>query len=198
MIKPMARVAQVMRREPGRIYPLGMSPRIVSLSVLCVVALAGCSSAAESPAPAASSVATTPSSAAEISPTPTPTAPLTATELAKQIKADVSTVTKIVTITEDNDPNKLLGRPNGYIDAAVIYDKGGDCRGSMGADCGATIEVWPTAADATARSEYIQKLLKDTPAFGTEYHTVSGAALLRVAGAVKPSTAKLYAAAFNG
>lgn len=117
--------------------------------------------------------------------------------MANSIKAKVSTITKVVTITEDNDPNSKIGRPNGYTDAAVIYDKSASCS-SLGADCGATIEVWPTEAEAKARSEFIQKALKDAPALGTEYHTLSGTTLLRVTGKLKPSLAKEYAAAFAG
>ncbi|MFG1912582.1 hypothetical protein [Kribbella sp. NPDC048928] len=100
-------------------------------------------------------------------------------------------------ITEDNDPNKLVGRPNGYSDAAVLYDKGTDCT-DLGVDCGATVEIWPTTEDAKRRAAYIQNLLKDAPALGTEYDYVNAGALLRVAGALKPSTAKAYAGAFGG
>jgi hypothetical protein len=39
-----------------------------------------------------------------------------------RLQAVVPSVRKVVTITEDNDPNCLIGRPNGYTDAAVIYD----------------------------------------------------------------------------
>ena len=128
--------------------------------------------------------------------TPTPAAvPETAEDWAEQVKQETST--KIVLITEDNDPNDLIGRPNGYTDAAVIYDKEASCT-SLGTDCGATIEIWPSQADAQNRSNYIQGILKDTPAFGTEYHAVNGNALLRVTGKVKPSVAKGYQEAFEG
>ena len=60
------------------------------------------------------------------------------------------------------------------------------------------VEVWPTAADAQRRSDYIQGILKDSPVLGTEYDTLNGAALLRIDGKVKPSVAKNYAAKFLG
>lgn len=46
----------------------------------------------------------------------------------------------------------------GHIDAAVIYDSEVQCT-EMGVDCGATIEIWPSDVDATART-YIQTTLK--------------------------------------
>ena len=52
-----------------------------------------------------------------------------------------------MTITEDNDPNDLIGRPSGYTDAAVVYDSEAECT-ELGVDCGATIEIWPSEAFA--------------------------------------------------
>lgn len=107
------------------------------------------------------------------------------------------TTTQIVVVTENNDPNDLIGRPNGYVSAAVIYDSGAKCS-ELGTDCGGSVEVWGSAADAKARSKYIQGILKEAPMFGTEYHTLNGDALLRITGDVKPSVAEAYAAAFSG
>jgi hypothetical protein len=108
----------------------------------------------------------------------------------------VPSVRKVVTITDDNDPNDLIGRPNGYTDAAVIYDSEVQCA-EMGVDCGATIEIWPSDIDATARKDYIQTTLKANQALGTEYDTVHGSVLRRVTGQVEPSRAKAYATAFT-
>lgn len=120
--------------------------------------------------------------------------PATATEWAERVSQD--TTTKIVTITEDNDPNNLIGRPNGYVDAAIIYDKRADCA-SLGASCGATIEVWADAVAAAARADMIAAMLEESPILGSEYHTVAGPVLLRVSGALKPSEASGYADAFT-
>jgi hypothetical protein len=113
------------------------------------------------------------------------------------IKAAVSTVTRIIQITEDNDPNDKIGRPNGYTDASVLYDRTITCT-ELGVDCGATIEIWPTADDANARAAYIQEILKGAPTLGAEYDYLNGSALLRDAGGIKPSKAKAYGAAFGG
>jgi hypothetical protein len=37
-----------------------------------------------------------------------------------------------------------------------------------GVDCGATIEIWPSDVDATARTDYIQTTLKANQALGTD------------------------------
>ena len=109
-----------------------------------------------------------------------------------------SSTTKIVAITEDNDPNNLIGRPNGYVSAAVIYDSNATCT-DIGVDCGATVEVWQDEASAKTRSEYIQSILKASPILGSEFHTLDGPVLLRVDGKqLKPSLAKKYAAALTG
>lgn len=141
-----------------------------------------------------SEVPRTEETASEGATAPATTAPRTAEDLARLIEQ--ATSTKIVVITEDNDPNDLLGRPNGYTDAAVIYDEGTTCT-DLGAECGATIEIWPSRDDAQRRSDYIQGILKDAPAFGTEYHTLNESALLRITGNLKPSTAKEYQTAFE-
>lgn len=104
-------------------------------------------------------------------------------------------MTKVVTITENNDPNNLMGRPNGYVSAAVLYDKSVSCT-QVGTDCGAMIEVWPDEAAAQARSKYIQESIKSMPMLGQEYHSIKGSALLRVDGNVKPSIASTYSGTF--
>ena len=120
-----------------------------------------------------------------------------ATAHAKTIKASVKSVTKLVTITEDNDPNDKIGRPGGYVSAATLYDKGATCT-ELGAECGATIEVWADEASATARSKFIQDALKGANGMlGEEYHYQDGPVLLRVTGELKPSVAKQYEAAFE-
>jgi len=104
---------------------------------------------------------------------------------------DVTTVP----ITEDNDPNDLLGRPNGYVAAIVIKDSRlADCGDDLGVDCGATVEEWPDAEAAKARADYIASLQKDSPMLGSEYHYLDGPVLVRVSGELKPSEAKEYEA----
>lgn len=54
----------------------------------------------------------------------------------------------------------------GHTDAAVIHDSELRCM-EMGVDWGATIEIWPSDVDATART-YIQTTLKANQALGTD------------------------------
>lgn len=95
---------------------------------------------------------------------------------------------KLVQYTEDNDPNSLLGRPNGYSDGANIQWL--MCDDPPSVDCGAVVEVWGSEGKAIARAKYIQGVLSDNPALGSEYAYVKGKTLIRVSGTVKPSQAK--------
>jgi hypothetical protein len=149
-------------------------------------ALVGCSDdgggdAKESPAP-------TTSQATEETSTPEEE-PVTAESVAQRIKAAVDVTA--VTITEDNDPNALIGRPNGYVAAVVLKDHRTPCD-ELGVECGATVEEWPNAAAAEARSSYIQSIQKEAPVLGREYHYLDGAVLVRVWGDLKPSEAAEY------
>lgn len=176
------------------------TPRAVAAFALCAgILLGGCSPSDAPPAPemttaAPGGVTSTPANSEPVESEPAEEAPVDAKGLAELIEQP--TTTKIVTITEDNDPNDLIGRPNGYVSAAILQDKGGECD-ELGADCGASIEVFATQAEAGARSEYILAILKEAPMLGTEWHTLNGAALLRVTGHLKPSVAEGYAAAFK-
>ena len=130
-------------------------------------------------------------------PTPTPETPKSARAIADLLEDSIAKVEKVVTITEDNDPNDSIGRPNGYVSAAVLYDSRVQCSDGLGADCGATVEEWKTVKAAGKRADYIQSILEDAPILGAEYDTVGGTFLLRVAGDLKPSEAKQYQEAFS-
>ncbi len=120
-----------------------------------------------------------------------------ATEIAEELKGASRTATKVVTITEENDPNNLIGRPNGYDSAAIIYDSEVSCD-SLGSECGLVVEVFSDENTAQARGEYIQGILKESPALGSEWDYVKGPVVLRVSGELKPSSNTTYADAFGG
>lgn len=172
---------------------------LLAASALSVALFAsGCGGdGADSPTGQASMTGAAPTTSASSQATPTeaPADDQDATAVAEQIKQP--TTTKIVTVTEDNDPNDMIGRPNGYVTAAVLYDSAATCT-ELGIECGATVEVWPDDAAAKARSDYIQVILKDAPVLGSEFHTINGPVLLRVDGKqLKPSAAKPYAEALT-
>ena len=102
-----------------------------------------------------------------------------------------------VEITEDNDPNDLIGRPNGYVAAVVLKDPRAECADGIGIECGATVEEWPDADAAEARADYISTLQADSPFLGSEYHYLVGPVLVRVTGELKPSEAEEYESAVN-
>ena len=168
-----------------------MRKHLVVLGVATVL-LTGCSAQA---APATSSAPA--AAAAASTPTPTPTVAADATAVATALKAKVATITKVTTVTEELDSNKLLGRPGQYTSLAWITDSGAKA-GETGTDGGAVVEVFASAEDAKTRSEYILGVLKEMgPAFGTEWHHLDGATLLRVSGQLSPSVNDQYTAAFG-
>ncbi|MEH3129883.1 MAG: hypothetical protein PGN27_07985 [Mycolicibacterium neoaurum] len=124
--------------------------------------------------------------------------PATAQSVAESIKATIPEVAELIEITEDNDPNDLIGRPNGYVAASILVDSRLPRCTDLGTDCGVMIEQWPDQAAAQNRADYIQSTLKSMPMLGQEWNTVNGSLLLRVAGELKPSEAKAYETAFTG
>ncbi|MEX0684201.1 MAG: serine/threonine-protein kinase, partial [Dehalococcoidia bacterium] len=143
-----------------------------------------------------------PTTASLASPPPLPPAvDRTARDAAEAIKAAIPEITQLVALTEATDDNNLLGRPNGYSAAVVLIDprSEGFCEPARpGADCGATVEQWPDQAAAQARADYLQKIRAAAPILGSEWNTVNGKLLLRVTGALAPSTARNYEKAFTG
>jgi hypothetical protein len=176
--------------------------KLVLLVVAVGAVLAGCGGGADQSAggpsaPTSSAPTTAPASSAPASST-TPEgspsqSPVTAAAIAKALKAHVPGGT-VKVWTAETDPNRLLGRPGGYESAATVVDRRSGCSKSA-TSCGATVEVFAGEAEARKRSEYIQGLLRDAPALGTEYHYRSGAVLLRVSGLLTPKVAKTYEAA---
>ncbi|MCW2772833.1 MAG: hypothetical protein JWN91_1159 [Nocardioides sp.] len=122
----------------------------------------------------------------------------TAQSAAQVLQSQIADVTDLVQLDEDNDSNHLIGRPNGYTAATVIFDSRVSCEGDApGVDCGATIEEWPSHEDAEKRSDYIQDLQSGSSLLGSEWNTIRDNLLLRVTGNMKPSDADAYADIFE-
>lgn len=176
--------------------------------------LAGCSSSAGSPAPAPStpasadapnSVATSPTSATSVTPTAVATkassaATMTAVTMVARFKTAGLSVGAMHGYTAADDPNHLLGRPNGYtakeswVDTRVkASDIAGE--GKWSVDGGGSVEQFATHADAEERSSYIEGILKADVALGSEYDYVTGDLLIRVSGYLTPAQAKQYKSA---
>jgi hypothetical protein len=177
-----------------------MRPVIFLVGALALAGCASSSSTSMSPTPSASSSvddssSPMPPSESAASSVSAQANQADATVLANKIKQ--TTTTQIVTITEDNDPNELIGRPNGYVSAAVIYDSALQCT-ALSASCGGVVEVFANPDAAQDRMNYIQQQLKTSPVLGTEFDTIVDSALLRVSGKMKPSVAAAYASVFKG
>lgn len=106
-----------------------------------------------------------------------------------------------LTVTEANDGNHLLGRPHQYTSAMKFSDsrvKASDVEGSEKDDVsrGGGIEVFANHADAQARADYIQAIVKASPIFA-EYDYVAGNVVVRVSHYLSPTQAAGYKTAAN-
>ena len=157
--------------------------------------LSACSTSAPE-SPGASSKASVAASVA-----PVVSKPLTATDVTMVLVGAITTVKNTAVYTEETDPNKQLGRPNGYISKTAFSDSRVDelvVEGSEpdSTERGGSVEVYPTAEGAKARSAYIQSLLGGV--LGTEYHFLNGGILVRVTGNITPSESTVYKDVVSG
>ncbi|MEV4246937.1 hypothetical protein AB0J63_26430 [Streptosporangium canum] len=129
-----------------------------------------------------------------------PTTDLDAAGVVKALTQKGLPVTLTVTYTADNDPNKLLGRPNGYASKASFTDKRVDISKVIGkegdVELGGSIEVFEDAGQAEQRADYIQEIGKNMPMLG-EYDYVAGPVLVRVSKELTPDQAAGFEAALG-
>jgi hypothetical protein len=81
----------------------------------------------------------------------------------QQLAAKVPSAELGITYTAENDPNHLLGRPNGYASKVSFTDSRVDqklleSRRPAAIDAGGSVEVYPDADGAARRAKYIQDL----------------------------------------
>lgn len=182
-----------------------MKARRIALNTASIAAagvlLTSCSSSSSTPA--ANSAVTTTTAAAAVAPassSPAAPAQLTADQIIAKFKAAKLPIGTTLTYTAADDPNHLLGRPNGYLsktswtDTRINADQAND-NSSGSVDLGGSVEMYATAALATARKTYIQSALAAAPMLGTEYDYVVGTALVRVSSVLTPTQAQAYQAA---
>jgi hypothetical protein len=183
-------------------------PACVAVSLLVAVFTAtGCGSGepptlaqqADQPPKSASSASA--STAAE------PTAPAddrTAEEVFEDLSDSIDGLSLTLVYDEDSDPNKLLGRPNGYSSKVAFADDrvkldefAAESLANDAIERGGSVEVFPDASGAQARADYIQGVLKSAGGLGSEYDYVKGPVLVRVTGDLVPSKARDYEAALG-
>lgn len=139
---------------------------------------------------AAAVIALTVTNATASSTTPT----RTAGQVVAQLQAAGLPVANVTEVTSETDLNHLLGRPGGYTSKATFTDSTiHELEAEPGSViAGGSVEAYPDHAAAQARVEYITKMLKAMPAFGTEYDYVIGNTVLRVSSLLTPEQAAAY------
>ena len=160
---------------------------IVALAAAGLLALTGCSSSDSGAAVSGSS------SSAEKKP-----ASMDAEQVVKALADSVPSAKPATVYTAESDPNKLLGRPGGYLSKADLADD--RAKPKLEEDAvqqGGSVEIFEDPSEAEDRAKYIADTLKAAKIFGTEYHYVNGGILLRVSGALTPDQAAEYEAALK-
>lgn len=163
--------------------------RAAGLVAVALLTLAGCGSDAAATSTAAPAVGATV--------TGTTTAH-TAEQVAAALRGAGVPLAVTRVYTADTDPNHLLGRPNGYTSKLAFTDSRIPAAEVDGFDADATerggsVEVYPDAAGATARKEFIQAALKGAGGvLGREYDYLPGGVIVRVTGKLTPDQAGVY------
>lgn len=119
-------------------------------------------------------------------PTPTPAALLSLGDIKAAFEKAGLPIRNIVIYSDETDPNKLLGRPNQYIEKMNFEDK----RNTTGTKA-CTIEVFKTEEDLEIRKRYLEAITKAAPLF-TQYIYANKNILLRLEKALTPKQAKEY------
>lgn len=121
---------------------------------------------------------------------------MTAEQVVSQLAQRVPSAKPGVVFTAETDPNKLLGRPNGYTSKASFTDSRVNSEDVIdtregAVDPGGSVEVFADEQAAQNRLKYIQAMTAGVPAF-TEYGYVSGPVLVRVSKSLTPDQAAEY------
>lgn len=172
--------------------------RRITLTLLAtsmLAATAACSSGGSPTRTAAAPAAATPSATA-VAPVPSKAAAATADAALAAIAKKVPSAVKPSVVTDANDRNHLLGRPNQYTSKVTftdsrIKDSDVEMLGQDDVERGGAIEVFATADDAKRRADYIQGIVKSMPTL-LEYDYPHGPVLVRVSRFLTPAQASEY------
>ena len=126
-------------------------------------------------------------------------APPRADTIALKLRGQGLPIRQVGLYTEENDPNKLLGRPGQYVGKANFRDRRAENDRLKGLDMseGGSIEVFESEEDAERRAAYLEGIAKSGVGPFAEYDYRRGRVLLRVAGNLTPRQAREYEAAFE-
>jgi hypothetical protein len=115
-------------------------------------------------------------------------------KLVQELKNKGLNIGKVVTYNEENDPNKILGRPHQYISKSKFEIVGIE-QFDEEEPTGGTIEVFENEEDMKNRKEYVDAISASASIFA-EYSYGKGYALLRISNEVTPTEAKKFEEAF--
>ena len=115
-------------------------------------------------------------------------------ELVQELKDKGLNIGKVVTYNEENDPNKILGRPHQYISKSTFEIVGIE-QFDEEKPTGGTIEVFENEEDMQNRKEYVDAISASASMFA-EYSYGEGYALLRINNEATPTEAKKFEEAF--
>jgi hypothetical protein len=93
--------------------------------------------------------------------------------------------------TVDNDPDKLMGRPEQYTSKVNFVDTTEEENMKVEILHGGAVETFDNIDDAKKRFDYVSKNAKTAPIFD-EYDYVQGKVLLRLSKNLPPTHAKKY------
>lgn len=148
--------------------------------------------------------ATTPSAGDKGASTATPSQDARdATAVANLLRQSIPEITKVITVTETNDSNNLIGRPGGYASAAVLVDSRvpgqtpSDPETGPTIDMGARVEIYPTEAGAQQRAALLETVAAQAPMLANDWVYREGKVVLRVSGKLLPSVNDQYHAAWT-
>ncbi len=125
--------------------------------------------------------------------------PPSAAATVEQLKGQGLPIRKVETYTEENDPNKLLGRPGQYVGKANFRDRRAEDDGASDLDVseGGSVEVFASEDEADKRTAYVEAIGQSGVGPFAEYDYRRGRVLLRVAGGLTPKQARQYEAALE-
>ena len=169
-----------------------------ALVIGAALVLAGCSSTSQ-PSAGISAIVSTPPVAHHTA---------SAAALAARLEAAGLPVRHLIVYTAASDPNHELGRQGGYSSKVAWKDPRAVAAGTTnvdgtkinvgtGIDLGGGIEVFPSAAGAQARYQYLRGISSTLPSFADGYDYLSGTAVLRLSRDLTPAQAHAYRAAFT-
>jgi hypothetical protein len=124
------------------------------------------------------------------------TVPANADDVLKRLTGAGLPVKDVEVLTVATDSNHLMGRPGQYTSKADFYDARHPKAADGSDDNENTVEVFPDAASAKARHDYIDQVTKGVPML-LQYQLLRGNVLIRFDKVLLPAEVEAYKQALN-